>query len=176
LSLHFAFDYLEANDVFTTIRPPQRESPMATQRDDPYGGFNFLVELPGIIDPAATPTQFAEISGLSAEVAVIEYRSGGDRFNSVRKIPGLTKYTNIVLKRGVSGDLALWQWINQAIQGNVQRLDGAIVLLDEARNPVLRWRFRRAWPCRYEGPSLSAKGNDAAIETLEICHEGLEID
>ena len=144
---------------------------MATQRDNPYGEYNFLVELSGI-----AVAGFSEVSGLSAESTVIEYRTGADRVNSVRKIPGLTKYPNIVLKRGVSGDLTLWQWISQTIQGNVQRVDGSIVLLDEARNPVLRWNFRRGWPCRHEGPSLSAKGGQVAIETLEICHEGFEIE
>ena len=147
---------------------------MAVLRDDPYPACNFLLELAGVVDPGST--QFAEVTGLSADIAVIEYRTGGDRSNVVRKLPGLTKYPNIVLKRGVSGDLRLWQWIQQAIQGTVQRLNGSVVLLDEARNPVLRFNFRRGWPCRYDGPSLTAQGNEVAIETLEICHEGLEIE
>jgi phage tail-like protein len=149
---------------------------MAVLRDDPYGAYNFLLEIPGIVDSGAPSAQFAEVSGLSAEITVVEYRTGGDRVNAVRKLPGLAKYTNIVLKRGVTGDLRLWQWIQQAVQGTVLRLNGTIVLLDEARNPVLRFNFRRGWPCRYEGPSLAAKGNAVAIETLEICHEGLEIE
>jgi phage tail-like protein len=149
---------------------------MAVQRDDPYGAFNFLLEIAGIVEAGPASAQFAEVSGLSAEIAVIEYRTGGDRVNTVRKLPGLTKYPNIVLKRGVTGDLRLWQWIQQAIQGNVQRVNGSVVLLDEGRNPVLRFGFRRGWPCKWEGPSLTARGNDVAIETLEICHEGLEIE
>jgi phage tail-like protein len=149
---------------------------MAIARDNPYGTFNFVLEIGGVVDPGAPAAQFSEVSGLSAAITVIEYRTGGDRVNTVRKLPGLTTYTNIVLKRGVTGDVRLWQWITQAIQGTVRRLDGTIVLLDEARNPVLRWIFRRGWPCRYEGPSLSATGNHVAIETLEICHEGLEIE
>jgi phage tail-like protein len=149
---------------------------MAVLRDDPYGAFNFLLEIAGIVDAGTTSAQFAEVSGLAAEIAVIEYRTGGDRVNAVRKLPGLVKYPNIVLKRGVSGDLRLWRWTQQTIQGTVQRLNGSIVMLDEARNPVVRFTFRRGWPCRYEGPSFSAKGNEVAIETLEICHEGLEIE
>jgi phage tail-like protein len=148
---------------------------MATLRNDPYTGYNFLVEVAGM-DPGSPAAGFSEVSGLSAEIEVIEYRTGGEKLNSVRKLPGLTKYANIVLKRGVIGDLALWQWITQASQGNVQRQDGSILLLDEAQNPVLRWKFRRGWPCRYEGPTLSGKGNEVAIETLEICHEGLELE
>ena len=148
---------------------------MATLREDPYTGYNFLVEVAGL-EPGSAEAGFSEVSGLSAELTVVEYRNGNEKVNTVRKLPGLVKYPHIVLKRGVTGDLALWQWISQSIQGNVQRVDGSIVLLDEARNPVLRWKFRRGWPCRYEGPSLAAKGNQVAIETLEICHEGLEIE
>jgi phage tail-like protein len=148
---------------------------MATLRDDPYTGYNFLVDVVGL-DSGSAQAGFSEVSGLGAELAVVEYRDGNDKVNSVRKLPGVVKYPNIVLKRGVTGDLTLWQWIQQAIQGNVQRVDGRIVLLDETRNAVVTWKFRRAWPCRYEGPTLAAKGNQVAIETLEICHEGLEIE
>jgi phage tail-like protein len=148
---------------------------MATLREDPYPAYNYLVEVAGM-DQGSAQAGFSEVSGLSAEINVIEYRNGSDKVNTVRKLPGLVKYSNIVLKRGITGDLTLWQWVSQAIQGNVQRVDGSIVLLDEARNPVMRWKFRRGWPCRYEGPTFAAKGSDVAIETLEICHEGLEIE
>jgi phage tail-like protein len=148
---------------------------MATLREDPYPAYNYLVEVAGL-EQGSAQAGFSEVSGLSAEITVIEYRNGNEHLNTVRKLPGLVKYPNIILKRGVTGDLTLWQWISQAIQGNAQRINGSIVLLDEGRNPVLRWKFRRGWPCRYEGPTLAARGNQVAIETLEICHEGLEID
>jgi phage tail-like protein len=148
---------------------------MATLRDDPYTAYNFVVEIAGV-DGGAAHAGFSEVSGLAAEISVIEYREGNEKVNTVRKLPGLVKYPNIVLKRGATGDLTMWQWISQTIQGNVQRANGSITLLDDSRNPVLRWKFRRGWPCRYEGPSLAAKGNHVAIETLEICHEGLEIE
>jgi phage tail-like protein len=148
---------------------------MATLREDPYPAYNYLVEMAGL-EQGSAQAGFSEVSGLSAEITVIEYRNGNEHLNTVRKLPGLVKYPNIILKRGVTGDLTLWQWISQAIQGNAQRINGSIVLLDEGRNPVLRWKFRRGWPCRYEGPTLASRGNQVAIETLEICHEGLEID
>jgi phage tail-like protein len=140
-------------------------------RDDPYKGFNFLVEIDGISIAA-----FCEASGLASETAVIEYRNGSDRVNTVRKLPGLTKYANIVLRRGVTQDNQLWQWRRAIEQGTPDRRSGAIVLLDDERNPVKRWRFSEGWPAKFEGPDLNAKGNDVAIETIEIAHEGLTID
>jgi phage tail-like protein len=119
---------------------------------------------------------FSEVSGLGAEIASIEYRAGSDKSLGVRKLPGLVRYPNIILKRGVSGDTMLWDWINASITGQTQRLDGYIALLDEARLKVMQFRFRRGWPCRWEGPTLNAKSSSIAIETLEICHEGLEIE
>lgn len=138
---------------------------------DPYASFNYVLELDG--SPVAA---FAEVSGLSAEIAVIEYRDGNDKVSTPRKIPGLAKYANVVLKRGITKDLGLWQWMRQALQGNVSRKNGTIVLLDETRQPVLRFKFVRGWPCKWVGPSLNAASNDIAIETLEIAHEGLDVE
>ena len=83
---------------------------------------------------------------------------------------------DIVLRRGVSQDRELWDWRQAVIQGNVDRRNGSIVLLDDQRNEVLRWNFRQGWPCKWQGPALNAKTNEVAIETLEIAHEGLERD
>jgi phage tail-like protein len=69
--------------------------------------------------------------------------------------------------------LSLWNWFDSVAQGNLQRAAGSITLLDEQRNPVLVWKFKRGWPCKYEGPYLNAKTSEIAIETLEISHEGL---
>jgi phage tail-like protein len=145
-------------------------------RDDPYAGYNFEIVINGISDDgAAVKGSFAEASGMETEVSPIEYRNGSEDI-TVRKIPGLKKYTNITLKRGVIGDLALWNWILDAMNGQVFRTEGAILLLDESRKEVMRWTFKRGWPCKYSGPSLNAKNNEIAMETLEICHEGLDID
>jgi phage tail-like protein len=115
------------------------------------------------------------VSGLDAEIAPIEYRNGSEDI-TVRKMPGLKKYTNIVLKRGVIGDVTFWNWILQGLNGAINRVDGSIDLLDEQKNTVMQWKFTRAWPCKYTGPGLNAKNNEIAIESLEICHEGLSID
>jgi len=142
---------------------------MTNPRNDPYGNFNFLVEIDGIVKAG-----FSEVSGLTAEINVIEYREGGDPI-TVRKLAGLRKYSNIVLKRGLTQDLALWNWFSNVAKGNVQRAAGSIILLDAARNPVLRWKFVQGWPCKWEGPHLNAKSNEIAIEELEIAHEGIEL-
>ena len=139
------------------------------QRDDPYKNFNFLVEIDGIARAA-----FSEVSGLDNETTVVEYRSGSEL--GTRKLPGLTKYASLVLKRGITQDKDLWHWRKSVIDGNVQRRDGRIMLLDDQRQEVLRWNFREGWPCKLQGPALNAKQNEVAIETLEICHEGLELE
>jgi phage tail-like protein len=138
-------------------------------RNDPFAAFNFLVEIDNIAKAA-----FSEVSGLAVEVAAIDYREGSDSRLNVRKLPGLAKYSNIVLKRGFTTDLSLWKWIKSVLDGNVQRANVAITLLNDQRQAVVRWQVREAWPCKYEGPDLNAKDNAIAIETLEICHEGLE--
>jgi phage tail-like protein len=116
------------------------------------------------------------VSGLESETAVIEYRTGADNPTTVRKLPGLTKYPNIVLKRGLTRDLSLWNWRQSVVNGKTERRSGSIILLDEARKVVLRWRFVEGWPVKWEGPGLNATANEVAIETLEIAHEGLELD
>lgn len=141
----------------------------ASTRKDPFGRFNFLLEIDGV-----TAAGFSEVSGLANETEVIEYREGGDKVNAPRKLPGLTKYSNLVLKRGVTADPSLWNWRKTVIDGAVERRNGAIILLDESRTEIVRWNFFNGWPCKWEGPALKAKSNEVAIETLEIAHERLE--
>ena len=138
-------------------------------RNDPFGAFNFLVEIDGVMKGG-----FSEVSGLDAEIEPIEYRTGEEDI-TVRKIPGLKKFSNITLKRGLTTDHSLWDWMKKGLDGKVMRTAMSITVLDETRQPVLRWNVREAWPCKWEGPELSAKGNEISIETLEICHEGIEL-
>ncbi len=145
-------------------------------RDDPYGGYNFEILINGISDDGtAVKGSFAEASGLEVDIQPIEYRNGSEDI-TVRKVPGLKKYPNIVLKRGVIGDPGLWNWIQQTMDGKVQRTEGSVVLLDENKQEVMRWNFKRGWPCKWTGPGLNAKNNEIAMETLEIAHEGLALD
>lgn len=131
----------------------------------PLTKLQFQVELDGF--PVAS---FTEVMGLDSETEVIEYREGTEDITP-RKIPGLTKYGNITLKRGVSRDLSLWEWMKHK-----DRRDGTITLLNRNREPQLRIRFRSGWPCRWELSDLDASSNEILVETLEISHQGFDID
>jgi phage tail-like protein len=138
------------------------------QRNDPYKNFKFRVEIDGIAQAA-----FSEVGGLESETTVIEYRLGGDP-NTVRKLPGLTKHANLVLKRGITQDMELWNWRKSVVEGTPDRRNGSIVLMDDDGTDVARWNFFNGWICKWDGPSFNAKANEVAIETIEIAHEGLE--
>jgi phage tail-like protein len=136
---------------------------------DPYRCFNFLVEI-----DAVTVAGFSEVSGLTAETEVIEYRTGGT-LGGARKLAGLTKYANITLKRGMTQNLELWNWYKNVVEGKTDRRSASIVLLNEAHQELLRWSVVDAWPGKWDGPALNARHNEIAIETLELAHEGLEL-
>ncbi|MGL4543379.1 MAG: phage tail protein [Polymorphobacter sp.] len=145
---------------------------MATQRDNPYGAYNFQIEIEG-----STSAGFCEVSGLSVEIAVIAYRNGNDRANSVRKLPGLHRAGNVTFKRGIIGDTSLFGWLRSAAQGDTAAARSVVVtLLDEARVPVMRWLLVRAWPVQWEASALNATGNEVAIESLTLACDSIEID
>jgi phage tail-like protein len=131
--------------------------------------FNFLVVIDGV-----TVAGFSECSGINTETDPIEYRNG-DEDITVRKLPGLKKFGNITLKRGYTDSRELWEWRKKVMDGKTERKSGAVVLLNESRQPALTWNFREAWPRKWEGPSFNAKNNEVAIETLEIVCEGVEL-
>lgn len=135
---------------------------------DPYGNFNFLLEIDGIGQGA-----FQECSGFDSTIDVIEHREGGEN-TTLRKLPGLTKYSNISLKWGMTEDRDLYDWHRKVVLGEIERKNGSIVLLDRKGEEVARWNFVRAWPTKWDGPDLNAEGNDVAIENLELAHEGVE--
>jgi len=139
------------------------------QRIDPYGSYDFLVEIDGI-----TRASFQEASGFDSSIDVTEYREGGDN-ETLRKLPAKTKFSNIVLKWGTADDTDLYDWHMQWIKGDpaAKRKNGSIVILDRQGNEKIRWNFTNAWPVKWTGPTFNAKGNDLAIETLELAHEGL---
>ena len=145
---------------------------MATaERRDPYRTFNFQLEIDSV--PLGA---FSEASGLTAEGDAVDYREGTDQQQNVRKLTGLRKYTNITLKRGYTQDKALWRWYNNIVNGQPDRRDVTVVLMNEARQPVLRWHAESAWVNKIEGPSFKAAGNEIAMESVELVHEGLTIE
>ena len=142
---------------------------MATgDRVDPYRNFTFLVEIDGV-----TQAGFSDCSGFSASSDPIEYREGGFT-NTVHKLPGLIKYTNITLKWGLTDSRELYDWFRDIVNGRIVRKNGSIVVLDLEGQEKVRWNFFSGWPTKYDAPDLTAKGNDVAIETLEIAVEKLE--
>lgn len=136
-------------------------------RKDPYGSYNFLIELDGI-----TRAGFRECSGLDSTTASTEYREGTDPLTP-RKLPGQVSYSDITLRWGLADDTELWDWRKKVMDGKIERKNGSIVLLDDAGEEKARWNFVSAWPTKWTGPDLNASGSDTAIESIEIAHEGL---
>jgi phage tail-like protein len=137
-------------------------------RVDPYRNFNFRVEIDGI-----TQAAFSDVTLGGTTVAPVEYREGTDR-PTVRKLPGPTKYDNIVLKWGLTDSRDLYNWYADVTKGKVVRKNGSIVLADLDGTEKLRWNFVQGWPTSFKMPELTGKGTDAAIASLEIAHEGME--
>ena len=138
------------------------------ERNDPYAQFNFLVEINDL-----TVGGFTEVSGITMESDIIEYREGSDV--RMRKLPALSKFGNITLKRGYTTSKALWEWRLSTLNGETKRHNGAIILQDEKRQPALRWEFFEAWISKYEGPALNASTNEAAIESIELAVENVTL-
>ena len=137
----------------------------------PLPVFHFRVEWGG------TNIGFSEVSGLNIETQVIEYRDGSMPDFSTIKMPGMQKYGNITLKRGVSkGDNEFFVWWNTHQLNKIERRDLTISLLNESHEPVVVWRVRNAWPVKVDGGSLKATGNEVSIETMELAHEGINVE
>jgi phage tail-like protein len=136
------------------------------ERLDPFTNFNFRLEMDGL-----TRGTFHECTGFNSSIDLIEHSEGG---GLVLKLPGMTKYGNITLKRGVTADRELYDWHRDAINGTVTRRSGSIVVCDRKGEEKARWNFFDAWPQRWEGPALNSEGTDVAIETLELAVERME--
>jgi len=128
------------------------------------------------VDWGGTKAAFSEVTGLNIEVQVIEYRHGLDRDYSTTKMPGIKKYGNITLKRGVfKGDNEYYEWLNSIALNQVVRRDITISLMNEKHEPVMVWKVKKAWPTKLTSPDLKASGNEVAIESMELAHEGISI-
>jgi phage tail-like protein len=119
---------------------------------------------------------FEEVSGLDVEAQPIEYRHGDSPVFSAIKMPGLKKYGNVTMKKGVfKSDNKFWDWFNQIKMNTVKRVPVTISLLDEEGKPTMVWTLTNAWPTKVTGTDLKSEGNEVAVETIEIAHEGLTI-
>ena len=142
----------------------------AGARIDPFRSFNFRVEIDGL-----TVGAFRECSGLTADGNSVEYREGTDVARTPRKLIGLQTYGNITLKRGYTPNRELWTWYTNIVNGQPDRRNGTIVLLNEARAEVMRWDIENMWIKKIEAPSFNATANEVAMESIEIVHEGLTL-
>jgi phage tail-like protein len=142
--------------------------PETGARADPFLAFRFTVRLDDL-----TVGGFSECSGLVLEIEVHDHPEGGLNTHLL-KFPTRTKQTNLVLKRGIA-DRALWDWFAQVSQGQFLARNGSVAIRDPAGEDVLaEWQFREAFPTKWQGPDLNATQNSVAVETLELCHQGLE--
>ncbi len=136
----------------------------------PLPKFHFQVEWGG------ARIGFTEVTGLKVTTEVIEYREGASPEYSKQKMPGMQKYDNITLKRGTfAADNEFFAWWNTVALNTIERRDLTISLLNEAHEPVVVWKVKAAWPVNVQSTDLKSDGNEVAIETIEIAHEGLTI-
>lgn len=136
----------------------------------PLVKFHFQVEWGG------TKIGFTEVSGLDVETEVVEYRDGASPEYSKIKMPGMQKFSNITLKRGTfKSDNEYFKWWNTVKLNTIERRDITISLLNEEHSPVITWKVKNAWPSKVQSTDLKAEGNEVAIESMEIVHEGLTI-
>lgn len=138
--------------------------------DYPLPKFHFQVDWGG------TRIGFTEVSGLDVETEVIEYRDGASPEFSKIKMPGMQKYANITMKRGVfQSDNDYFKWWNTVSLNTVERRDVTVSLLNEAHEPVMVWKVKNAWPTKIASTDLKADGNEISVETVELAHDGLSI-
>ena len=145
---------------------------------------NFRLEIDGVIQEG-----FKKISGIESETEIIEYKDGDDKEISgieskteikdgddmiIRKRPGRTKYSNLVLKRGFINDPMFWNWYQKVIKGVAERKSGSIIVLDRAGQEIGRYNFFGAWPTKWKGPVLDTKGDSHMIEEIELAVERIE--
>ena len=141
---------------------------MPGERKDPYLSFRFLVEIQGLIVGG-----FSEVSGLQAETEVEEKREGGVN-DYVHKLPTITKYPNITLKRGITDSDVLWNWHQDVVKGKFKRRTVYIILQDSEGNEEWRWEFDDAYPVKWTGPDLKADSSTVAVEGIELAHKGIK--
>ncbi len=150
---------------------------MAVLRDRPYVQFNFLVDL-GTGNTDGAEAGFQECSGIGMEVTVSEYRTGNAKENSVMKITGMNKSTDITLKRGVIGSLNLYQWLNDIRNGDQKALRTVTVQLqnEDHTATVMTWKLLRARIIKATFGPFNAKGTDVAMEEMVLAYERLEME
>lgn len=144
-------------------------------RETPYGAFNFQVDFGDTSDSASPFGGFSEVTGLSTEMTMMEYRYGNDKENRMRKRPALYKTADTTFKRGIMGIKNFTEWMTKTRRDPLTGRNLLVTLNDEQGNPVLKWKLVNSRPLKFTGPALAAKGGtDVAMEELVVTSEGLE--
>ncbi|MBQ0788018.1 MAG: phage tail protein [Oceanihabitans sp.] len=138
----------------------------------PMPKFRFEVDLGSELKGVA----FQEVSGMDVENQIIEYRKSNSPLFSTEKMPGIAKYGNITMKRGVFvNDNTFWKWHDEITRNTIQRRTVLIKLLDESGAVTMQWQLLNAWPTKISSTDLKSDGNEVAVDTIEIAHEQLII-
>ncbi len=145
-------------------------APGTEREGDAFPAYRFLVEIEGI---TSDPARFQEVTGLGCQTEVVEFREGGG--DQVLLLPGVTTCGPIVLTRGVTTNMELFEWYTHTMAGVVNRKTGSVVFLDRSGTEVLRFNFFEAWPAAYEIGKLGGLPGEAAIENLVIATEFIQL-
>ncbi|MFQ5524979.1 MAG: phage tail protein [Thermoanaerobaculia bacterium] len=137
-------------------------------RNDPYKNFRFVLEIDGIQQGG-----FRECSGFGSTVEVVEYREGGEP-STVRKLGGTISYPDITLNWGITDSRELYDWHLAAVQGQIERKNGSIILQNDVGEESVRYNFFEAWPSGWDGADLNSTGNEVAVDSLTISCERFE--
>ncbi len=137
--------------------------------EEAYPSYRFYVEIAGV--PQAV---FTEVSGLQLETEVTELEEGGNN-DFVHRLPGRTKIGNITLKRGMTSSNELLQWFLKIARGSIDRRNVTVIMYDSAGKELFRWNFIEAYPVKWTGPQFAAASTEAAVETLELTHNGMTV-
>ncbi|NWG22611.1 MAG: phage tail protein [Chloroflexi bacterium] len=137
--------------------------------EEAYPSYRFYVEIASV--PQAV---FTEVSGLQVETDVTELEEGGNN-DFVHRLPGRTKVSNITLKRGMTSSNELLQWYLKIARGTIDRRNVTIIMYDSAGKELFRWNFIEAYPVKWVGPQFTADSTSAAVETLELTHNGMTL-
>ena len=137
------------------------------RKHDHIGAYNFKIEIDGV-----TQAAFKAVDGLDSETEIVEYQDGSDQV--LRKRPGQTRYSNIILKRGYVNTTELWQWRKSVMEGRVDRKSGSVIVCDDSGDEIMRYNFFEAWPCKGRGFDLDGRVSTTAVEEIELAVEKIE--
>lgn len=140
---------------------------------DPLIGYQYRIEVSGSVKLTG---YFTEVSGVGSETEVIEHKVVDDKGKSiVQKLPGRSKWQDVVLKRGITHDMQLWQWRAYVEKGDMKqaRANCSVIMMDVNNQDVARWDFTNAWPSKITGPSVKSDSNEFGVEEMTIVHEGM---